>query len=165
MGSHKIARNRQKENQKIKKKSPAPQTLPTFFQMMPPSAPQQQKKIHHAQGQSRSSKRAQKNLPTNVIATTTTVVNTGEEEEDQQYPISQREIRNRFHNTGKNSSSSSSKKVGYRIGYKRCCLRVGRMRGGVAAAGFLVYKKDRSSVSRRRPLLSTCLSSSSILFH
>jgi hypothetical protein len=43
-------------------------------------------------------------------------------------------------------------------------LRVGRMRGGVAAAGFLVYKKDRSSVSRRRPLLSTCLSSS-ILFH
>jgi hypothetical protein len=44
-------------------------------------------------------------------------------------------------------------------------LRVGRMRGGVAAAGFLVYKKDRSSVSRRRPLLSTCLSSSSILFH
>ncbi len=131
--------------------------------MMPPSAPQQQKKIHHAQGQSSSSKRAQKNLPTNAIATTTTVVYTGEEEEDQQHPISQREIRNRFHNTGKNSSSS--KKVGYRIGYKRCCLRVGRMRGGVAAAGFLVYKKDRSSVSRRRPLLSTCLSSSSILFH
>jgi hypothetical protein len=63
MGSHKIARNRQKENQKIKKKSPAPQTLPRFFQMMPPSAPQQQKKIHHAQGQSSSSKRAQKNLP------------------------------------------------------------------------------------------------------
>jgi hypothetical protein len=66
MGSHKIARNRQKENQIFLKKSPAPQTLPRFFQMMPPSAPQQQKEIHHAQGQSSSSsssKRAQKNLP------------------------------------------------------------------------------------------------------
>ncbi len=82
-----------------------------------------------------------KKSPTNAIATTTTVVNTGEEEEDQQHPIYQREIRNRFHNTGNNSSS---KKVSYRIGYKRCCLRVGRMRGEVAADGFLVYKNDQA---------------------
>ncbi len=163
MGSHKIARNRQNENQKIKKKSPAPQTLPRFFQLMPPSAPQQQKKIHHAQGQNSSSKRAKKNLPQMRLQQQRQLLTLGKKRiNNTQFPKEQ--IRNRFHNTG-NNSSSSSKKVGYRIGYKRCCLRVGRMRGGVAAAGFLVYKKDRSSVSRRRPLLSTCLFSSSILFH
>ncbi len=164
MGSHKIARNRQNENQKIKKKSPAPQTLPRFFQMMPPSAPQQQKKIHHAQGQNSSSKRAKKNLPQMRLQQQRQLLTLGKKKRINNTQFPKEQIRNRFHNTG-NNSSSSSKKVGYRIGYKRCCLRVGKMRGGVAAAGFLVYKKDRSSVSRRRPLLSTCLFSSSILFH